>query len=347
MSAAPAISPQAIIRNVYYSPKTGFQSAQRTLSHIRRLHPGSGVSLKDVSEFIKQQEVAQVYKQIPRPKVFRHIVASGIDAQWQADLIDLPKLAKVNNGYRYILTIVDIYSRYAWCIALKNKSGKQVAQAFKDLASKPPPHGRSPSVLVTDNGKEFLNKHLREVLERDNVYHRTNEAGDHNHMGIIERFNRTIKTILEKYRSATGNKNWVNVIEEIVEGYNNSFHATTKRRPVDVASGLQDPEQREQVTFKPLDIGTSVRTLINRKQFDKGYEARWTKKIHVISGRKGNRYYVDDSEERSFKESELLVVEGGVAQRAPQGVREVESLRDTFLQPSAAKRVPKKKVRGP
>jgi len=331
----------SVISKVYYNPATGFQSAPRILQQIRRLHPDAEVTLKQVEEFISKQEVAQIHRQTRKTKVFRHIVAVGIDAEWQCDLIDLPKLAKVNNGYRYILTIVDIYSRYIWAIGLKNKKAEDVIAAFEKLFA-----DRKPAILSSDNGKEFLNKKMTKFLHENHIFQRTNEPGDHNHMGIIERANKTVKTILFKYSAATGNKNWVNVIESICDGLNHSIHSTTKRRPVDVVSGLAVPVKQRDVSVKIIPEGTEVRIVINKGQFGKGYEARWSKALYTIAGRKGNRYYIQDKngerQKKTYKESELQQIAG--VQKTPGGVREVEALRDTFVQHATGKRVRKKKI---
>src|SRR5690349_16066965 len=101
---ASTIRNASLIRKIYYAPGTGYQGAARTLAHLKRAYPDVPCKLKEVEAFIKSQEVAQLHK--PKAKVlsYRPITAQSINEEWQADLIDLPKLVKENNGYRYILT---------------------------------------------------------------------------------------------------------------------------------------------------------------------------------------------------------------------------------------------------
>lgn len=332
----------ALISRVYYSPATGFQGAQRVLGHIRRLHPTSNVNLKQVSDFISRQEVAQIHRQVPKQKVFRHILAQLLDEHWQADLIDLPRLEKSNNGYRYILVVIDIFSRFLWTIPLKNKTGGAVAQAFRQLLGE----GRYPGILTTDNGKEFLNKDVLRVLKENNITHKVNFPGDHGHLGIVERANKTIKTQLFKYSTATRNDNWFNVINDIVDGYNKTFHSTTKRRPVDVVAGTQRPVGQEQPELVRIPLGTKVRIIVNQKQFAKGYEARFSRALYNVVQYSGNRYVLKlgvNLQKRTYKKNELQAVD--TVERTPRGVKEIASLQNTALQIPTTKRVPKKKVR--
>jgi hypothetical protein len=125
-----------------------------------------------------------------------------------------------------------------------------------------------------------------------------------------------------------------------VDGYNHSYHSTTKRRPVDVAKGLQQPVEQTKVSITILPIGTRVRLVTNRERFNKGYEAKWSKRIYTVNERKGNRYIVDGPGTRTYKSEELQVVTA--VERAPAGIREIAQLHDTFTQYAKTKRVPRK-----
>jgi transposase InsO family protein len=336
-----------LIRKIYYAPGTGYQGAARTLAHLRRAYPDVAFKLKDVREFIQAQEVAQLHRPKERVKTYRPITAQSINEEWQADLIDLPKLVPENNGYRYILTMCDIFSRHAWVIPLKGKTGKEVAAALKKHFDD---EGVQPSIWGSDSGKEFKNKDVLALFKERNIAHHFSESGDHNHMGIIERFNKTLKVILTKYQSATGRKNWVNVIKDIVEGYNNSKHRTTKVRPIDAAAGVLDPQGSLQGrpqgnVSEGLPIGATVRLLLNSNVFTKGYAARWSKGTFTITGEKGNRYVVQNDKGEtmgtSWKPYELQII--STVEKAPRGDREIADLRETFTQHAPGKRKPKRK----
>ena len=149
---------------------------------------------------------SQLAKELHRPilRKFpkrRVIITRGVDDTWSADLIDMGKLSKWNKGYKYILTVIDVFSRYAWGIPLKNKYGKTVKDAFKRV-------GNKPKYLWTDKGTEFYNKYMREYLDKKGIklYSTENEEKG----SIIERFNRTLKKKIYEDFTRRGNTVWIN-----------------------------------------------------------------------------------------------------------------------------------------
>ena len=95
----------------------------------------------------------------------RIVFSKGVDEIWAADLVDMQYYARTNKGYKYILMIIDVFSKYGWAIPLKTKTGAEVAEAFASLWEKQ----NSPKRLWTDKGKEFLNKKMTELLTEHNV----------------------------------------------------------------------------------------------------------------------------------------------------------------------------------
>ena len=121
------------------------------------------------------------------------MVVYRIDHQWQADLVDLGKLAFYNKGFKYLLTCIDVLSRYAWVVPLKDKTGKTLKEAFHVMFKT----GRQPISLQTDKGTEFTNRIFQKFLNEHDVHFTTyNEETKAN---IVERFNRILKTKMWKY----------------------------------------------------------------------------------------------------------------------------------------------------
>ena len=102
----------------------------------------------------------------PRRRHFPNlpVMVFGIDEQWAADLIEVINISKSNRGYRYLLTVVDVFSKYAWVEPVKSKTGQDVTTAFEKILKRS--QGRQPQNLQTDNGKEFYNKHFQGVMKR-------------------------------------------------------------------------------------------------------------------------------------------------------------------------------------
>ena len=119
-----------------------------------------------------------------------------MDAIWTANLVDMQSFAK---SYKYILMIIDVFSKYGWDIPLKTKTGSEVATAFQHLWKIHKP----PQTLWTDKGGEFYNKQMIDLLEKNNVdlYSTENEEKP----SVVERWNRTIKRTNKQHRKQHNN----------------------------------------------------------------------------------------------------------------------------------------------
>jgi len=133
--------------------------------------------------------------------------------KWQADLIDLRKLMLQNDGVKYILTIIDVFSKYAICVPLKNKKALSIADQFFEIFSV-----MAPRILQTDNGKEFLGK-------------------PYSPLSYIERFNQTIKKKIFTWlanQAAQGRRNsgrYIDVLQDLVYNYNHTVHSSLRETP--------------------------------------------------------------------------------------------------------------------
>ena len=112
---------------------------------------------------------------------------NGIDEIWAADLVDMQTFSRFNRGLKYVLAVIDIFSKYGWLVPLKDKSGKSVATAFKQIFKE-----RIPTKIWVDKGKEFYNKDVESLIE---LYSTENEEKS----SIVERWNRTMKENMWKY----------------------------------------------------------------------------------------------------------------------------------------------------
>jgi transposase InsO family protein len=142
------------------------------------------------------------------------VVVYGIDHQWQPDLVDLGKLASYNKGFKYLLTCIDVLSRYAWVVPLKNKTGKTLKEAFQVIFKS----GRQPIRLQTDKGTEFTNRVFQKFLKENDVHFFTT-YNEETKASIVERFNRTLKTKMWKYFTHRETIIYIDVLSEMVESY--------------------------------------------------------------------------------------------------------------------------------
>ena len=211
----------------------------------------------------------------------RRVVVNGVDEIWAADLIDMQSFAKCNGGIKYLLTVIDVFSKYGWIVPLKSKTGAEVAEAFNTIFKE----GRRPGKLWVDKGKEFYNKNVKELGVE--LYSTENEEKS----CVVERWNRTMKERMFKYFTASSTRKYVDVIGEMVDNYNTTSHSSIKMTPVAASEkknerivwfNLYGNEPAPKLTFK-FKVGNKVRITKKKGIFDKGFTPRWTEEIFTVS----------------------------------------------------------------
>ena len=218
----------AILQKVYYDPKIGLVSADRLYKKLK----SQGVTRKEVDEFLKKQQVQQLHYQPKKPMYYP--IYSMMDGSYQADLMFYPRLKKINNGYDTILTCIEITTRKGYCIPMKGKKTQAILDAFGILIDKTSKCGMPVKILTTDLGSEWISDAFNEVATKQKIHHFTAQEGDHHKMGMIERFNRTMKALLGKYFTAFNTKGkWIDTLEDIVYNYNHTFHRGIQCTPME------------------------------------------------------------------------------------------------------------------
>jgi hypothetical protein len=204
----------------------------------------------------------------------------GIDHQWQVDLVDLGKLASYNKGLKYLLTCIDVLSRYTWVVPLKDKTEKTLKEAFQVMLKT----GRQPILLQTDRGTEFTNRVFRKFLKGNEVHFFTT-YNDETKASIVERFNRTLKTKMCKYFTHRETQTYVDVLSDMVASYNHTVHKIIGIPPAEVTWANQTTVSKrlygkkgpqKSCKFSP---GDRVRLSKAKRTFKKGY---WTEELFTV-----------------------------------------------------------------
>ena len=149
----------------------------------------------------------------------RRVYVGGIDKIFAADLVDMQSFSKYNNGVKYLLSVIDIFSKYGWIQPLKNKTGLEVASALSKVFKE-----RKPDKLWVDKGKEFYNAHVQKLVT---LYSTENEEKS----TISERYNRTMKEKMFKYFTANSTRKYIDILDELVHQYNNTIHSSIGMTP--------------------------------------------------------------------------------------------------------------------
>ena len=203
----------------------------------------------------------------------------------QADLIDVSRLSRYNRGFKFLLTCIDVFSKQAWVVPLKDKTGTTLVNAFESIRSP------LPQTLQTDKGSEFTNRKFQQWLKEHQVHFFTTENEDIK-ASIVERFNRTLKSKLWRYFTRHDILSYVEVLESMVEVYNRTPHRSIGMAPLDVTTQNKAKVwfrlYADPVPYKEplLRVGDSVRISKARRTFKKGYLAKWTEEIFTIVKRK-------------------------------------------------------------
>jgi len=235
---------------------------------------------------VEENSIAEeLHKPIRHKFKRRRVFVFNIDDIWSADIKDMQALSKQNKHYKYLLTVIDLFSKYAYAIPLKSKSSAATINAFSSLfkSSK-----TKPRKLWTDQGTEFTNSAFKKFLKENNIelYHVYNEGK----AAVVERFNRTLGEMIQKHLTSRQTSKYIDVLQQLLDKYNNKYHSSIKMTPFEASQ----PENRDKVmsnlysnikqvkNTRKLKIGDRVRIYAYKELFTKGYKPRWTKEIFVI-----------------------------------------------------------------
>ena len=216
----------------------------------------------------------------------RRVIVNGIDSIWSADLVDMQAFARINKGFKHLLTVIDVFSKYAWCVPLKNKTGASVVEAFTGIIKK---SGRKPQYLWVDRGGEFYNRVVDSWLKQQDI-HRYSTYNEGKAV-VIERFNRTLKTAMWKYFTARNTNRYIDVLDRLVHQYNSRAHSSTSMSPVEASKKSNEMRVLAALNTYPapkhkrpkFKVGDRVRISKYKTLFEKGYTPNWTTEVFEIN----------------------------------------------------------------
>ena len=302
---------------------------------IKKLAKASGSTKEEAEKWLLKQPLYQIYlpapKYIPRPNASMSLYATPNDIH-QANILYLPYDKFKNKVYKYVLSVVDVASRYKGSYQLNTKNAKEVAQAFQWIYKNTPL--TYPKTLIVDDGKEFYGD-VTKLMEKHDVIIQRGDPSQHRSQGIVERFNRTLADRLFSYQyhkeledPSKSNREWVSRLQNVVSSLNNEKTRLIGMRPVDaikqtlVKQGFSQPIKDYEE--KLLDVGTKVRYLYEPGELEgqiyKGQRVKrstdpiWSVTVHIIKDRYVQKhqptlYYLDGGPKRSFVFDELQPIQ--------------------------------------
>lgn len=302
---------EAILKKFYYDPTTGYSNAKKTLQMLKS-KGYKQFNLKDVDEWIKKQSIAQIHKQTSRQP--GHVIIAP-PLSYQMDLYFYPSsYTKKNKGYSSIFAAIENTTRKGYLVPMLDKSQKSVNKAFdiflKEINFKI-------KNLTSDNDSTFQSHSFKEICNKHEIKQYFAEVGDHNKLGLINRFIKTMKDKTEKFFTNTGGVNWVDNIFKLLANYNNTVSESTGKAPNEInqkeANLVRYKEYIKNlpalIKFKKFQIGDKVRTLKRKGIFEKGGKL-YSSKTYVIAKIKGYSFKLKNPDtnklvKRTFKYYEL------------------------------------------
>ena len=276
---------ETFLEKTYLNPSNnaGFSRIDKLYKAAKLKYPS--VTINIIKDWLSSQDAYTLHKDARRKFKRNKIIVSGIDEQWQVDLVDMNTLTKENKGYRYLLTCIDILSKFAWVVPLKTKLARDVIEVFEKIFKK----GRIPIKLQSDGGREFNNNTFKQYMNNMGIHYFTTK--NETKCSVVEWFNRTLKTKMWKYFTFKNNRVYLNVLPKLVLNYNTTVHSFIKMKPKNVDMYNQHivlenlygkTSHVTHISTNKLKTGDNVRISKMKHTFAKGYEGNWSYEIFTI-----------------------------------------------------------------
>ena len=267
---------------VYYDPTQpeAFAGAARLIKKFPKSNKAK------IKKWIARQPTYTLHKPMRRKFTTRKYKVPCVNHLWQMDLMEMIPYSRINSGNRYILTCIDVYSRFARAQPVKLKDGKSMVLAIKKMLDKK----NTPKSIQTDLGKEFYNKLVQELFAKYKINHYSVQSQFK--AAIVERFNRTLRERLNRFFTSQGNKKWLSALPNIINAYNHSSHRTLKgKRPIDLLDNdlnewkeIHDDDEIRKRRKNTFPVGTLVRiSRISNSPFRKNFDQNWSEEIFRIT----------------------------------------------------------------
>ncbi len=283
-------SEEATISRLYYKPRTGFMNTYK-LDKKARLYPSlSNVNTTQIKDWYWKQPVNQVHRQEHRPHVYTSIRGDGPGTNLQMDFLIYRD--HTYQGYKYVLCIIDVFSRKAGAYPTTNRKAPTYIRMFEKFVDEEL-HGRWPAHLNCDN--EFVDSLFTSSLARHGTVIHFSEVGESNKNSLVERFIRTLRGMLAKASWALDRPDWPSMVPELVQSYNQAYHRTIRARP-DLVFEKQEPSGQI-LKVAPYDFlpGDHVRLKLKKANvFAKGERQKLSTEVYVLDRKVEGRWVLRD-----------------------------------------------------
>ena len=282
------------LKNIYNNPSQpgSFQGPRKLYTAAKNTRL-KDIRQKDVIKFLQGESTYTLNRAVTNKFPRNRVIVEGLESQWDIDLADMNLLTANNDGNKYFLLAIDVFSRYIWVRPLKTKYAKDVIVCLESILME----GRQPQSIRTDGGKEFQNRQVKAFLSgRDvHLFSTYNET----QANYAERAIKTVKSKLYRYLIGRNTLRYIDVLQDLVHSYNHTKHSSLGRPPASVNSTNEseirfdqfllrrrrhgDESSRQRLRF---NVGDQVRISYRREAFDREYGQKWSGEVFYISQRR-------------------------------------------------------------
>ena len=289
-----AVTWREYLKKIYFNPEEpgSFEGVDKLYKRVKK-DGKFKISRSRVKRWLQNQQSYSLNKHVDRKFKRGKVMVKGIDDQFEADLASMTDYAKDNNGYKYLLTVIDVFSRYAWVEPLKDKTADSIVKAFKKILSE----GRKPRRLRTDGATDFTSRKFQALLKDEKINHFTTH--NEKQANYVERFIKTIKTKLRRYMAEKQTNKYIDILPKFLHSYNRTWHSGIKSEPINVNEENEKklwwqmywPENKMKKEKKSMKrkyvfkIGDKVRISQLRSSFQREYDNKWSYEIFKITDR--------------------------------------------------------------
>lgn len=278
-------------------------------------------------KILENKEVREIVKPYVKPRIFYPLQSNKAFTRLQMDLMDMAGTnntypTQMNRGFRYVMCVIDVFTRKAFVRPLKTKNDTDVLENFEKIikqiqkeAKKSGKNEYDNIVIDSDNESSFKSRNFRKFCKENNIIQVFVKPSDTRGKGVVERFNLTLRRMMLVYTTYKESKNWIDILDSLVDLYNNKEHSTIQMTPNEATEEKNKEAIREILTQRTeqaerkvgdIPLGTKVRILNNKTLVDKKTTQNWSPETYVVESREGNNYEVD-GKRTTYKKDELQI----------------------------------------
>ena len=217
------------LKDIYLDPShpASFGSPDRLYKIVKK-EGKHKISHSQIKKWIQKQESYSLNKGLKRKFQRGRVIVEGIDDQFDIDLASLIYYADENDGYKYLLVVIDIFSCYGWVEPLKDKTANEIVKAFDKVLQE----GRIPKRLHSDSAKDFTSEKFQKYVKSKKITHFVTHT--EKQANYVECFIKTLKSKIFKYMVEKNSPRYIDVLPKIVESYNRTWHSGIRSEPINV-----------------------------------------------------------------------------------------------------------------